>query len=113
MKSRILKINGVEFGIGDEYLVCPYTEEVLKKTWVESVTNLMQNTNTSNLGDHWILDCKGLDVFFREDNLCEIDEYKITSILSDNVDVKTSFGNSKKPIIFLLSENKRLFVRIK
>lgn len=112
MKSRILKINGVEFGIGDEYLVCPYTEEVLKKTWTESVTNLMQKSNTSNLGDHWILDCKDLDVFYKEDNLSKIDEYKITTILSDRVDVKTSFDNSKKPIIFLLSD-RRLFVRIK
>ena len=112
MKTRIIKINNIEFGIGAEYLECPYTEEYFKKKWIAEVTPIIQTSKTSNIGSHWILDCKDLDLVLGDTLLNESRLDEFTYLLSDSVDIQNTYRDSNKPII-VITDPLNIFVRIK
>ncbi len=114
MKTKILKINNIYFGIGHEYLECPYTEEYFKQHWLYDVKNLMQGADKSNFGDYWILSCKDLSITYDNRDIKECDPYELKQIFSEYLEVQTSYNVSNKPII-VVNDNSSLniFVRIK
>jgi hypothetical protein len=115
MKTNIIKIENIDFGITPEFLLCPYTEDAIRNKWLESVTSIIQKANNTYMGSHLIVDCEKLGVVYDEKSLYLCTPTEIKSMLSENSTIVTS-GYGDKAITVIskdLEKVDKILVRLK